>query len=126
MHAELIVILGVNLGCFGFLLFWLRSKQDSDLGSLQGKISESLQKPMLDMTERLGKHFLESQERVDRTLGTNRQELQDGLFKTTRALETKFQSLEAQVGQRLEVIGKNVESKLTENMKEGFKHFEKV
>ena len=76
--------------------------------------------------ERLGKHFMETQERIDRTLGQNRQELQTGLAKTTQALETKFQSLELQVGSRLENIGKSVESKLNENLKEGFKHFEKV
>ena len=100
-----------------------------------------LQGPLLDLTERLtrsghelreatlerlGKHFLDSQERVDRTLGQNRQELQFGLQKTTAALETRFLSLEQQVGLRLEAIGKNVESKLNENLKEGFKHFEKV
>jgi DNA recombination protein RmuC len=34
--------------------------------------------------------------------------------------------LEQQVGVRLETIGKNVETKLNENLKEGFKHFEKV
>jgi DNA recombination protein RmuC len=47
-------------------------------------------------------------------------------MKTTQALELKFQSLEQQVGKRLEVIGQNVENKLNENLKEGFKHFEKV
>lgn len=98
------------------------------------QLSELMQKPLLDLTERLtaqmsrvttdtretlmeklGKHFLESQERLDRTLGRN-----------TQTLETKFQSLEQQVGVRLETIGKNVETKLNENLKEGFKHFEKV
>jgi len=73
---------------------------------------------------------LDAQERLDRTLGANRQELQSGLqsglLQTTQALELKFQSLETQVGLRLETIGKNVESKLNENLKEGFKQFEKV
>ncbi len=107
----------------------------------QTHLSQLLQKPLLDLTERitrmgsetretiaerLGRHFLESQERLERTMGQNRQELQSGLLKTTQALETKFQSLEQQVGLKLESIGKNVESKLNENLKEGFKHFEKV
>lgn len=77
-------------------------------------------------TERLGKHFLDSQERLDRVLAQGRQEMHGGLMKTTQALEVKFQSLEAQVGLRLENIGKSVEGKLNENLKEGFKHFEKV
>ena len=102
---------------------------------------EALQKPLLDLaermtristemrdtiSERLAKNFMESQERIERTMAQNRQELQTGLFKTTQALETKFQSLEQQVGVRLETIGKSVETKLNENLKEGFKHFEKV
>lgn len=109
--------------------------------SLDSKIAESLQKPLLDLaeriartsgetkdalTERLGKHFLEAQERSERGMAQNRQELQAGLFKTTQALETKFQSLELQVGARLENIGKSVETKLHQNLTEGFKHFEKV
>jgi len=107
----------------------------------QSHFSVFMQKPILDLTERmtrvgnetqqnlserLSKQFLDTQERLDRTLGQNRIEMQDGLFKTTKALEEKFRSLEQQVGLRLENIGKSVESKLNENLKEGFKHFEKV
>lgn len=118
--------------------FWIRPLLQSVNST---KLSDSLQKPFLDLierftrssgeireslAERLGKHFLETQERIDRTLSQNRQELQTGLLKTTQALETRFQSLEQQVGIRLEAIGKNVESKLNENLKEGFRHFEKV
>jgi len=98
------------------------------------ELSERLLRSTLDlrqeMSEKLAKNFLESQERLDRTLqatlGQNRSELQNGLAKTTQTLELKFQSLEQQVGLRLETIGKSVESKLNENLKEGFKHFEKV
>lgn len=78
------------------------------------------------LMDRLAKNFSETQERMERTLGQNRQELHDGLLRSTQALELKFQSLENQVGLRLETIGKNVEGKLNENLKEGFKHFEKV
>lgn len=107
----------------------------------QNQLQTVVQRPMLDLTERitrigsetretlaerLGKHFLESQERSERTMAQGRSELQNGLIKTTQALELKFQSLEQQVGLRLETIGKNVESKLNENIKEGFKQFEKV
>jgi DNA recombination protein RmuC len=79
-----------------------------------------------ELTERLGRQFSDTQERMDRTLGLNRQELQTGLGRATASLEQKFQSLEAQVGMRLEAIGQSVEGKLQENMKEGFRHFEKV
>ncbi len=64
--------------------------------------------------------------RLEASLSQNRLELQDGLSKTTQALEVKFQSLENQVGLRLENIGRKVETKLDENLKEGYRHFEKV
>jgi DNA recombination protein RmuC len=134
-----ILVLVVGLGVF---LFSLKSNLPKLLTEL---LQKELQRPMLDLTERLtervtrngmemresiqeklSKSFLETQERLDRVLGTNRQELQTGLVRTTEALEIKFQSLEKQVGLRLETIGKNVEEKLNQNLKEGFAHFEKV
>ena len=69
---------------------------------------------------------MDTQERLDRALIQSRLELQSGLEKSTVTLEGKFKSLETQVGNRLETIGKSVENKLNENLKEGFKHFEKV
>lgn len=104
-------------------------------------LSQQLQKSLLDLSERvtrsggemreaiaerLGKHFLDTQERLERAHAQSRQELQSGLLKTTQSLENRFQSLEQQVGIRLESIGKSVETKLNENLKEGFRHFEKV
>lgn len=104
-------------------------------------LSELLTKPFAELTEkllrmntevrealadRLSKSILDTQERLDRTLAQNRLELQTGLEKSTQALEGKFKSLELQVGSRLETIGKSVETKLNENLKEGFKHFERV
>jgi DNA recombination protein RmuC len=118
--------------------FWFKSLLNR---TPPANLLDLLQKSMLDLSDRmtrihgdvkesviekLGKHFLETQERTDRTLSQNRQELQSGLMKTTQALENKFQSLEQQVGLRLENIGKSVETKLNENLREGFKHFEKV
>jgi len=134
-------VVGTAIQVF-FLYVLLQSySKRTNPSQLSANMSDLLQKPLMDMTERvirvntemresiterLGKHFLDTQERLDRTLTQSRQELQTGLFATTLALETKFQSLEQQVGIRLETIGKNVESKLNENLKEGFKHFEKV
>ncbi|MGZ3699453.1 MAG: DNA recombination protein RmuC [Bdellovibrionota bacterium] len=56
------------------------------------------------ITEKLAKHFQDAQERSERSLGQSRQEMQLHLLN----------------------IGKSVETKLNENLKEGFKHFEKV
>jgi DNA recombination protein RmuC len=139
MKIEWIGILLIGwLAQLGLFFLWLRKHQGQNQ---LPNFSELLQKPILDLSERftrlnaevresvlerLGKHFLDSQERLDRTLGQSRQELQVGLQKSTQALETKFQSLETQVGLRLESIGRSVEAKLNENLKEGFKHFEKV
>lgn len=88
-------------------------------GRAHGDLRESL-------TQGLSEHFSNTQERLERTFSQNRQEQLLGLQKTTQSLETKFQSLEQQVSLRLENIGKSVENKLNENLKEGFKHFEKV
>ncbi len=126
---------------FVALFLWIRAQLSQLSPQVNASLQNLLQKPLLDLTERmtrlssetrestmekLGKHFLETQERIDRTLSQGRQEMQHGLAKTTEALQLRFQSLEAQVGTRLETIGKSVETKLNENLKEGFKHFEKV
>ena len=134
MHTEsmilggLILVIGVTQvvylsSALRSLLPGLLNRPLMDLAERFTRISSEMRE---STTERLAKHFLESQDRLDRTMGQNRQELQTGLGKTTQALESKFQSLEQQVGLRLENIGKSVESKLNENLKEGFKHFEKV
>jgi DNA recombination protein RmuC len=78
------------------------------------------------LAEKLASQFAGSQERLDRSMAQNRAELQNGLMLTTQALEQKFQSLEAKVALKLEGIGKSVETKLNENLKEGFQHFTKV
>ncbi len=122
----------------GVFFFLLRSNQKRNSPT---ELASFLSQPFSDLTEkivrmnaevrealadRLSKSFLDTQERLDRALAQSRLELQSGLEKSTVALEGKFRSLELQVGNRLETIGKNVESKLNENLKEGFKHFEKV
>lgn len=126
------------------LAFYLKAQLASlrpDPEAMNNALSQALQRPILDLTERmnrliadlresnsekLAKTSAESQERLERALAQNRSELQNGLFKTTELLQGRFQSLEAQVSTRLETIGQNVETKLNENLKEGFKHFEKV
>jgi DNA recombination protein RmuC len=93
---------------------------------LRSQLTNMTLRDTIDLGDRLGKGLLDSQERLERALTQNRGELQSGLVQTTKALETRFQSLETQVGLRLESIGKSVETKLNENLREGFKHFERV
>jgi len=76
--------------------------------------------------EKLNYNTLETLARLENALAQNRQELQVGLLNSTQALEKKFSILENQVAAKLESIGNSVESKLNENLKEGFQHFEKV
>jgi DNA recombination protein RmuC len=105
MSSQLWIGAGIGLTLCAFLFFfWIKTQ-----------LPLWIQKSFLDMSERL-----------DRTLGQNRQELQLGLGRSTQALEQRFQTLENQVSTRLEAIGKGVESKLQQNLKEGFLHFEKV
>jgi DNA recombination protein RmuC len=104
---------------FGGLLNRPFSELTEKIVRMNGEVREAL-------ADRLSKSFLDTQERLDRALIQSRLELQSGLEKSTVTLEGKFKSLETQVGNRLETIGKSVENKLNENLKEGFKHFEKV
>ena len=81
--------------------------------------------------------FLHIQERIDAQLTRGRKESRYMLAKSTQSLEGKFQHLERRtqeqlelirnkVDERLTTIGQNVQTKLDENMQEGFRHFEKV
>jgi DNA recombination protein RmuC len=130
MSFEVAVLSMVLLFTLGLQFLWLK-----------GHLVRQLQAPLLDLTERvartggetrealverLGRHFTEAQERMDRTLAQGRQELHAGLHRSTQALEARFQSLEQLTCQRLEGIGRSVETKLNENLREGFRHFEKV
>jgi DNA recombination protein RmuC len=117
-----LVFLGALLGTFSYYFNQLRASET--------RLVHALHQSFMDHSERSSKTSAELKDalsdRLERSMGINRQELQAGLLSTTQSLETKFQSLEQQVGLRLETIGKNVENKLHQNMKEGFVHFEKV
>lgn len=147
LHFLLFLSVISILMCFFILLHLKKTKEELKAAFDQSGtqipllIQNALQKPFLDMndrtnrlisdlrdstTDRISKSSLESQERLERSLTQNRTELQNGLLKTTENLQLRFQSLEKQVGERLEKIGENVQAKLNENMKEGFVHFEKV
>lgn len=119
----------LGLGLAG-LFFWgfgkLSQAMSHSLMDMMERLSKANMETRTQLSENLAKQLAESQERQERSLGTNRVELQMGLQKTTAILEGKFQTLEKQVSERLEGIGKNVEGKLNENIQEGFKQFEKV
>lgn len=121
------VLLLVKIGNISSLLpQTLLNQLHPALLDLADRLTKTSGETRTQLGDAIAKLIADSQERVERTLGANRQELQLGLMKTTQALEVKFQTLEKQVSERLDVIGKNVEQRLTENMKEGFSHFEKV
>jgi DNA recombination protein RmuC len=137
MAFNLPVLLLALSACLGVFIYIyinssnnLRSKIETHLTASEGRLIHTLHQSLLDISERSSKTGAELKDaltdRLERSMGINRHELQNGLAQTTKTLETKFQSLEQQVGLRLETIGKNVEAKLHENMKEGFLHFEKV
>jgi DNA recombination protein RmuC len=125
-----------------FALRVLRRPPPPALGTdFESRVQAALGRPILDLSERITKSAAETREalqekltkgtqenseRLEQALARNRSELQNGLHLTTQALELKFQTLEKQVSDRLTQIGTSVETKLNENLKEGFKHFEKV
>lgn len=134
MSIEIILIFVLLIATSGVSFYRFSARLSKETAKIQANLPTLLEKPIttllsrmsMDMMERFTRNSSEAQERLDRSLAINRQELQSGLFKTTEALENKFKSLELQVGSRLENIGKSVENKLNENLREGFKHFEKV
>jgi DNA recombination protein RmuC len=90
-----------------------------------------------DISDRLQTGQQHIQERIEHQLTENRKELQSVLQRTTQILENKFSDLESRTIKQLETIrekvdiklgeiGQQVQKKLNENIKEGFKHFEKV
>jgi len=65
-------------------------------------------------------------DRMQNGLTESRKEMSAQLMQSTTALEKKFENLQTQVSDRLEVITKNVQDHLEKNLKDGLKNFEKV
>lgn len=63
---------------------------------------------------------------ISQQLQNNRKELQTGLLQTTTALESKVANIDNRLDARLKDLTSGVQSKLEQNLKEGFVHFEKV
>jgi len=120
-----------------------RSQKEDINKALSGSVTDIVERIArssadlkLDMTDRLSAQFKQVWEHMDNQMTQNRQEQQTGLARSTEALEKKFQTLEekterqleairSKVDERLMAIGKDVQTKLSENMTESFKHFEK-
>ncbi len=109
-------------------------RQTADLAERIARSSGDLRQ---EISDRLSKGFLNLEKRVEEQLSQGRRESQEGLSRTTESLERKFKDLEegskrqleairTKVDERLSEIGQKVQTKLDQNIQEGFKHFEKV
>lgn len=114
-------------------IFWLsRSAQNqaqSGFRLLQENF-ESLQRSLLlHQTETERSHDAKAatlRSEIAQELQNNRKELQMGLAQTTAALELKVANIDNRLDHRLKELTTGVQSKLEQNLKEGFLHFEKV
>ena len=59
-------------------------------------------------------------------LQNNRKELQLGLSQATTSLEQRVTAIDTRIDARLKEMSQGVQTKLEQNVKEGFRHFEKV
>jgi DNA recombination protein RmuC len=109
-------------------------RHSADLAERIARASGDLRQGIAD---RLTAEFREVQSDIDRCLALGRREQLEGLAHATQVLERKFQGLQdatqrqlegirSRVDDRLAAIGKDVQTKLDQNLREGFQHFEKV
>jgi len=112
------LVAGVLAGLFSGLAgaWWVSKRLASGIVDIARDIRDPL-------AERLERSLSQNRTELSQTLS---QSLSQSLIAQSQALEGRFQSLELQVSTRLDAIGKNVEAKLNQNLKEGFQHFEKV
>jgi DNA recombination protein RmuC len=111
-----------------------RSDQSGELQAAMARNSMDLSNTIVkstgdirqDLSDRLNEKFLLIARELKEDLKSGRDELRDGLNKTTITLEQKFGTLESKVNERLEAIGKEVQTKLDKNIQDGFAHFQKV
>lgn len=121
-----------------------RKDQETRLGLSSREMSasfESLRTGLVNLMKDFREEYERRESQVRQQIGSDlaggRKELQEALQKTTTALEGKFGQLEKKTDDRLEMIrqavdarlaaiGENVQTKLNENIKEGFEHFKEV
>jgi DNA recombination protein RmuC len=133
-HKEIVQEIGQE---FAEQRAYLSSTLERNTADTAERIARSSGNLRQEITDRLADEFFQIQERIDAQLIRGRKESRYVLAKTTQALEDKFQRLESntqeqlelirgKVDERLNVIGRDVQAKLDENMQKGFKHFAKV
>lgn len=72
------------------------------------------------------KKLLSVEDKIQAELVAGRKELHEGLNQAINNMQQSLEGIRSKVDERLQVIGEQVQTKLDENIKEGFRHFEKV
>lgn len=112
------------------LFVWSRTQSTQSTLSHVRENLELMQRAIASHQQRFeeGTESRSSQLRTElaQELKLNRQELQNGLAQTTRALEVKVTAIDTRLDQRLGALSQSVQTNLEKNLKEGFIHFEKV
>ncbi len=111
------------------------------LGRLQRTDLHSGFKMLGDSFEAFQRNLLHAQKEFERSqevksatlrqelgqeLQSNRKELQHGLTQTTTSLEARVTAIDSRIDSRLKELTNGVQTRLDQNVKEGFRHFEKV
>ncbi len=124
------VLTGVLCAAVVMILLSIKSALTAALAKNSGELSTAVTKANSDMrqdlSDRLNEKFISISRDLKDDLKTGRDELRDGLNRTTLNLEVKFTALENKVNDRLEAIGREVQAKLDKNIQDGFAHFQKV
>lgn len=129
MEISLILTAVLCLAVIGILLS-IRAALTASLAKNSADVSAVITKANGDMrqdlSDRLSERFMAISRDLKDDLKSGRDELRDGLNRTTLNLESKFTALENKVNDRLEAIGREVQAKLDKNIQDGFAHFQKV
>jgi DNA recombination protein RmuC len=129
MLIEIIILGVVLLGAFLFFLRMNQSQQQNGFKLLQESF-EGMQRNLLlsqkefERTYELRTGTLRTE--IQDSLQNNRKELSQGLTQSSQAVEQRVVAMDQKLEQRLQTLTTSVGSKLEQNLKEGFLHFEKI
>ena len=115
----------------------LASRLEQTKGDLRQEVSDRLNGGFGEIRNAVEKQMAAGRREQAERLGETRSELTNSLALTTESLKSEFARLNQQTGESLETIRERVDakllaiteqvqSKLDQNIKEGFAHFEKV
>lgn len=118
---------------FGILFLFLHRSNQSQLNQgfkLLQETVESFQRNLL-LAQKEFENTYEQRNasmriEIQEGMQNNRKEVQAGLANTTVILEQKVSQIDQRLDQRLNSLTQHVGSKLEQNLKEGFVHFEKI